>query len=192
MMKKSLFIILTTFSLITSINFFNADKAAAMVYCDNSINFAQVINDGGKSLTQTQKDSLYTCACNNANTNYSQCKEAKKYLDSEIGADTNTVKVYRYQLATKTENGQTSTVYSKKINDLIDLIQSIINASVGVIIFILAFGFLYNVTQMGIYSSNPQQRVMCLKRLGDVFGTAFFIGCIPMIMKLLLGLIALL
>ena len=191
-MKKSMLTILTVFSIMFGIySFQTIDNVNAIQYCSEDIDFNGILKTGAST---EQANMITSCVCNNASTKYASCKDAQNFANGGItGSTEDIVKVYRYSLATNTDaNGKVTSEYQTNMNDLINLIESIINASVGVIIFILAFGFLWNVTQMGMYSSNPQQRVMCLKRLGDVFGTAFFIGCIPMIMKLLLGLIALL
>lgn len=133
-------------------------------------------------------ESLQTCVCDTYSTNSDYLSKCKDMTMKRASANGNTVKVYKYNLEKINNETGAATKYSEKMNELIGTIKGIINASIGVIIFILGFGFIWNITNLGISSSNPQQRQICIKKIGDVFATAMFIGMIPLIMELIVSI----
>lgn len=124
---------------------------------------------------------------------YSKCQSLyHSYSNTLRETDKNIITVYSYKLsAVKNDDGSDTdeTVYHQKMTELLGTVDDVINIAVGIIIFMLAGGFLWNLTQMGIHSSNPQQREIALSRLGDVFTTALFLGSIPMIYKIVVTLL---
>lgn len=134
----------------------------------------------------TNANNVLKCTCKENSSFYNSCNSIQQtilYNKSLKDIKGQTVTTWKFNLATDKATGQTK--YYSKMNALISFIGNIVNAVIGIIIFILGGGFLWNVTQMGIHSNNAQKREECISRLGDVFATAMFLGLIPIIMQFL-------
>lgn len=175
--RYKILICIFTFLVIAGLN---TEQTNAYHYCSES-----EINTYKEGLKLPE--SLQTCVCDTYSTNNDYLHKCKNMTMARASAD-NKVTVYKYNLEKINNETGAATKYSEKMNELIDTIKGIINASIGVIIFILGFGFIWNITNLGISSSNPQQRQICIKKIGDVFATAMFIGMIPLIMELIVSI----
>lgn len=175
----SLLAIMSIFSIILT----NTRNVSAASYCSAG-DITTASSGNYDSYTNAQK----TCVCDNSNTStYSSCRTMKSNI-SKAQAEKNgnsSVKIYKYIL--KGDGGSGNSDYSKSMNKLIDTIKSLVSMGTGIIIFILGFGFVWNLVNLGAASNNPQQRQVAIQRLGDVFATALFIGLIPVIANIILN-----
>lgn len=186
-MKKMFITIMICLSLFGVISMNTA--SATQSPCSKTIvnNYYNNPNFGNTGMLET----AVNCSCDkikdkgvksNCNKMKSELASGSQYSDSmvrnQIGAE------YR---VTKIGNIDAKYVYGMK--NLWHIVKAVLNVFIGVLLFILGFGFVYNITSLGMHSSNPQMRQMCIQKLGDVFATALFVGLIPLVFQFITSLI---
>lgn len=153
---------------------------------------------GGQDLSMNQIIQLGSCTCDKIPNDEMKedCKDAQKKLNPQRNEDGEIYYTYDFDFSKYGANYYSyvkpelnNKAYITGMRALIATVKAILSLIIGLIIFILGFGFLYNLNQMGLHSSNPQMRQECLGRIGDIFATAIFLGLIPAIMNAIVSMI---
>jgi hypothetical protein len=185
-MNKKIFVILFSFfSVFLFIGTINHSTVSAVKYCSPST----IANNKNGNSSSDFSEEAKTCACD-PRASGSDCYNMKSRISSFYSNDNGNIaiKYYKYPLK-EGSGGSNTTVYGEKMQGLISLIKNIINTAIGIIIFILGFGFVYNMINLGAASNNPQRRQEVIGKIGDIFATAMFIGMIPLITSICLSIV---
>lgn len=181
-MKKIMIFIISVFSIFASstMNVF-----AAQEKCGGDI-LTYYAENG--TIKQENIGRASGCTCDGIDSKYKDsCGAMKSAMASgNIGYSINQIGT-KYTVITK--DTRNNAAYTMGLVSIVTIIKAVLNTIIGITLFLLGFGFLWNISKMGLHSSNPQVRQECLGKLGDIFGTALFLGAIPIIIQFVTGII---